>query len=220
MAKKIDTISKVKKIVPKPKEEKVVKKTSIPEEPDEQYETLFPEPTVSLNKPPLWLLYSLGIILLMLLGIFGYNLSNKKLDSWLSPQTPTPIISEQPTPAATPTFEPTPTPVETATPTPTPTSTPTPKTISKSEITLRVLNGTTKRGAASTARSILTKNGFTVREIGNANHQTYNSTVIYYQPGHQAEAELVQKNLSEYSTSLQESSLANPDMILVVIGNN
>jgi hypothetical protein len=42
--------------------------------------------------------------------------------------------------------------------------------------------------------------------------------MVYYQAGRLAEAELVQESLGAYETTLQQSTLANPDMVLVVIG--
>ena len=84
---------------------------------------------------------------------------------------------------------------------------------------MRVLNGTTVSGAAATAKTTLEQAGFTVRTTGNANHQTYTSTVIYYETGDLAQAQSVQQALSGYSPTLEESSsLASPDQVLVVVG--
>jgi hypothetical protein len=83
---------------------------------------------------------------------------------------------------------------------------------------MRVLNGTKESGAAGTARTTLTKAGFTVRTIGNAKNQDYTDTYVYYQSGRKAEADQVAAALSSYKPVLQESSLASPDMVLIVIG--
>jgi len=68
-------------------------------------------------------------------------------------------------------------------------------------------------------KTTLEKDGFTVRTIGNANNQKYTTTTIYYQSGKQAQAQAVADALAPLTTTLQESSLANPDMVLVVVGS-
>jgi hypothetical protein len=65
---------------------------------------------------------------------------------------------------------------------------------------------------------VLEQAGFTVSTIGNANNQTYQTTVVYYQTGYLAQAQMVEAALSKYSVSLQESSIASPDQVLVVMG--
>jgi len=93
--------------------------------------------------------------------------------------------------------------------------------IDKQAISLRVLNGNALYGAASRAEKILEDNGFKVSAIGNANNQTYASTVVYYKSDKSAEAELVSKTLSDnnYTTSInQDDSLVGTNDVLVVIG--
>ena len=70
----------------------------------------------------------------------------------------------------------------------------------------------------ATAQNILEKAGFTVRTIGNAKNQTYESTIIYYQTGQLSNAQKIGKALTSYSITYTESSLASPDAVLVVIG--
>jgi len=185
--------------------------------PDDQYASLFPEPTVVISNPPTWIWWILLIIGSAGLAFLGYNIANGRINDWLS-TTATATPAASPTPTATPSATATPTATPAATTTPTATPTPS-SSVDKKSVTLRVLNGTTKAGAASTGKTILEQAGFTVRTIGNAQHQNYTSTVIYYQTGKQAEAQAVQSALSKYKSTLQESSgLASPDMVLVVLG--
>ena len=180
---------------------------------EDTFEALFPEPSVAIAGPPSWIWWTLLLVASVVLGVLGYGLARNHLNGWLAvapKATPTPTVSVSATPTATPTA--------TASATPTPTPTPTPAALAKKDITLRVLNGTTTTGAAGAAKTILEKDGFTVRTTGNAKTQDYLTTVIYYQTGHEAEAKLVQTGLPTYSTTLTESTLSNPDMVLVVIG--
>jgi hypothetical protein len=181
----------------------------------DSYESLFPEPTVVISSPPTWIWWTLLIIGSLGLAFLGYNLANGKINQWLSINpTPTPSSTTTSTATATPSA------TATATATPAPTATPSATTsVTKSSITIRVLNGTTTAGAAGTAKTILQNAGFTVRTVGNAQKQTYTSTIIYYQTGHQADAAAVKAALPKYTSSLEESSsLASPDNVLVVLG--
>jgi hypothetical protein len=180
---------------------------------DESFENLFPEPTPSLGAPPSWLWWLVLLIISIILGVVGYALAQQNLRSWLS---------IEPSPSPTATAEPTPDPNETPEPTPEPTPTPTasPATVDISAVTLRVLNGTTTAGAAARMRQQLERAGFTVRTTGNARNQNYATTIIYYQTGRQAEAEAVRDAIGGQNVNIEQSSLADPDMVLVVIGRN
>ena len=186
------------------------------------FETLFPEPSVAISGPPRWFWWTLLAIGVISLAMVGYSLFKNKNSNWLgaaSSPSPTTTATSTPTPTETPKTTPTatPSPSASATATPTPSSSAT----VNSKITIRVLNGTTVAGAAAKARDYLTTAGLSVRTIGNATHQDYSSTVIYYQTGYISEAQSVQAALkTHYSITLQESSLADPDMVLVVIGTN
>ncbi len=178
----------------------------------DSFDALFPEPA-SIGKPPSWLWWVILLIVSLMLGIVGYALAQKNLRQWLAlDPTPTPKVSASATPSLTPTA--TPSAISTATPTPTPT----PGAVDNASVTLRVLNGSTTTGAAGKAATALTSAGFKVRTTGNAKTQNYPATIVYYQTGRLAEAQAVQNALTRYSVTLQESSLADPDMILVVIG--
>ena len=188
----------------------------------ENFDALFPEPAAAIAGPPRWIWWILLVIGSAFLGVAAYGLLNNRVGSLLSSATPTPVAS---LPA---TAQPSPTPKVTAiaapisTPAPSPIPTPSPAAsaaaVTKTAVTLRVLNGTTVAGAASKAKASLEAAGFTVQQTGNATNQTYDSTVIYYQSGRSAEAKAVQTALSGYTTSLEQSTLADPSMVLVVIG--
>jgi hypothetical protein len=196
---------------------------------EDTFESLFPEPTVVIEGPPTWIWWLVLLIGSVLLGLAGFKLANSRLNSWLSvSSSPTAIVQSTPIPTTkttsstlSPTSKPA-TPTPSSSPLPTPTSSPTPtvspSSISKSSISIRVLNGTTITGLAATGRSILEQAGFKVNSVGNANNQTYQTTVIYYQTGLQAQAQMVEAALAKYSVSLQESSIASPDQVLVVMG--
>ena len=179
-----------------------------------EYDQLFPEPSLAVAGPPAWIWWLLLLIASVVVGIVGFKLTGGKVTSWLqSSATPkaSPLAAATPTPSATAT------PTPTATATATPVATPTPTPSAKASISLRVLNGTTIAGAASKAKATLENDGFTVRTTGNATHQTYTSTVIYYQTGQLTAAQQVAASLSAYSPALEESTLANPDNVLVVV---
>jgi hypothetical protein len=178
---------------------------------EDSFAALFPEPA-SLGSPPSWLWWVVLLIVSLVLGVVGYSLTQRNLRSWLNIETsPSPTVSATATPTATPT----PTESATATPTPTPTAT---AGIDAKTVTLRILNGTTTAGAASKAKTTVEKAGFSVRTIGNAATQNYATTMVYYKEGRKAEAEAVQAALAGYTATLEQSSLADPDMVLVIIG--
>lgn len=194
--------------------------TTPPEEVDKEaagsdsFETLFPEPSVAIAGPPSWIWWLLLIIASAVLGVVGYSLAQGKLNNWFGTTKATPTASAVAKATATPSTTATPTSSATSTPTTTPTT----NAVVKSAVTMRVLNGTKVTGAAATAKTTLEKAGFTVRTTGNAANQNYTSSYVYYQSGRQAEAEAVKAALSDYSITLEESTLASPDMVLVVIG--
>lgn len=177
----------------------------------DSFETLFPEPGIAIAGPPSWIWWVLLIVASAVLGVVAYGLAQGKFNNWFNlsaKATATPSVTATAKASATPT----------PTPAPTATTTPTSAATAKSAVTMRVLNGTTVTGAAGTAKSVLEKAGYTVRTVGNATNQNYESTTIYYQTGHKADAEAVQAALTGYTVTLEESTLADPDMILVVVG--
>ncbi len=185
--------------------------TSTPASDDDSFEKLFPEPSVIVDGPPTWVWWVLLVLGAAVLGFLAFDVTRQRIDTWLQISSPSPSPSADASATASPTA------TESPTPTPTPTPTATAEVTTKDKITLRVLNGTTIAGAAGTAANTLTKAGFTIRTTGNAKNQTYTSTYIYHQVGKKAEAELVAAALASYKPLVQESTLADPDMILVVV---
>ena len=186
----------------------------------ENYESLFPEPTVSISSPPVWIWWALLLIAALAIGLLGYYVANGKLNQWLSVPASSPTVAldakatVQPTAGSTTT----PTPVATASPTAStlPTATPAPAAIA---VSVRVLNGTQTTGAASSAADSLRQAGLAVSGIGNGVSRTHTSTIIYYQTGKLSTAQKVQKTLSSYTSTLQEDSAqTGADTVLVVLG--
>lgn len=193
-------------------EEEPTKEGEQKDQEDVTFESLFPEPSVVMSGPPAWLWWILLVLGAIGLGFLAYDLTRNRIDAWLDNPAPSPTASVEASPEASPT------PTPEASPSPTATPTATPGGVDKSTVTLRVLNGTTQTGAAGVARDTLQAAGFTVRTIGNANNQNYATTTIYYQAGRAAEAEAVKESLGNANAIVEESTLANPDMVLVVIG--
>jgi ubiquitin len=162
------------------------------------------------------------------LGFLAFDLTRGKIDTWLAVSaTATPSPSASASTAATAAAVPTsasPTPTASSTASASPVASPSSPTTSDvtptaASVSLRILNGTTITGAAAKSKDLLAKAGFNVKSVGNAKTQNYSSTFVYYQAGKQAQANLVQQTLKDtYSVTLQESPLAQPDDVLIVIG--
>jgi hypothetical protein len=151
------------------------------------------------------------LILLVLLSgvVLVYRSQESAIRTFLTPAlTPAPLT----TPSLTPNPSPTVTPE--ISPSPLPTATP---VVVKP--TLRILNGTLTTGAAALARSRISDD-YSIRSIGNASRRNYSNTILYYASGKQTHAEELKLLLdTHYQVSLQESSLALPDDLLLVIGS-
>lgn len=196
-------------------------------ESNESYDAMFPEPTVSITPPPTWIIWALLMGLSLAAIGLGYAYLSPRLDTYLAvtplpSASPTDVASTiSPTPTKSASSEASPSASATAAAAPNATTTPTASgTVTKpSAVTLRVLNGTKTTGAAASASTLLEKGGYAVRTVGNAKNQSYAQTTVYYQAGKKAEAEDVAKTISsKYSPQLEESTLASPDMVLVVVG--
>ena len=184
----------------------------------ESFETLFPEPATAIKGPPRWFWWLILVIGSIGLGIAAYTLLNSKLENFLPTSTASPLVTTvTATPASTSKTTASPSPIVTASTTATPVASSTSQ-LDKSKITIQVLNGTTVAGAASKAKTKLESAGYVVKQTGNAKNQDYQTTFIYYQTGHSTEATAIQSALPGYAITVQESSLADPNMILVVIG--
>jgi hypothetical protein len=63
--------------------------------------------------------------------------------------------------------------------------------VSRGDVTVAVLNGTTVPGLARGAATKLQSAGFKIGTVTNAPDQARSATLVTYQPGHQAEARVV-----------------------------
>lgn len=113
----------------------------------------------------------------------------------------------------------TPTPTPTVTPTPSPSPTPTPS-VERSKYKVRVLNGTTRTGAAATLSQKLSDLGWQILSTGNAGNQNYDQTQVMSK-GEQGDATSVLVNDlgSDYQASIS-SQLKPTDKadLQVIIG--
>jgi len=93
--------------------------------------------------------------------------------------------------------------------------------IDKTKITIQVLNGNGISGSANHVKTQLVTAGFTVDSVKNALKFTYQSSIIYYKTGKNAEADLVKNALTERQSELtnNDSVVGNYD-IVVVVGKN
>ena len=191
----------------------------VPPPTGENYESLFPEPTVSISSPPAWIWWLLLVIAAIAIGLLGYYVANGRLNQWLSvPASSSPLSGNYltaPVPPATTTAPlPSPSPALSTAIQPSPSATPV-----ISAIFVRVLNGTQVAGAASAVADLLRQANLSVSSIGNAASRTHTSTVIYYQTGKLGTAQNVQKILSNFNSTLQESSTeTGTDTVVVVLG--
>ncbi|MGI6103044.1 MAG: LytR C-terminal domain-containing protein [Patescibacteria group bacterium] len=96
---------------------------------------------------------------------------------------------------------------------------PTPTEKPAQSATVRILNGGAPQGAAGTLKTALEQEGYTVLTVGNA-RSAYDRTTIYYAPGHREVAVELVKALGETSIIQEESTIAAPAKLLVVLGNN
>jgi len=237
MAKQFDGVNKtnpeVSIAVPEPTGLAVTEQISAPKtnsiaeptvEPQESYTTFFPEPTVVIKSPPSWIWWAVLLIISLLVGIAGYQLVRSRTSELLSEEATPSIKTITPSPSvSTSTPNTSTTPVASSAPTSsqTPVAVTSPsgsQSVTPATVTLRILNGTSTNGLASTLKAEIEKSGFKVRELGNTKTQDYPTTIIYYQKGKLAEAQAVKDAITSYTATLEESTLANPDMVLVVIG--
>ena len=102
-----------------------------------------------------------------------------------------------------------------ATPTPEPSATPEPteKPIDRSSITIEVLNGSGKAGAAKKAADLLEGLGYKIEGTGNADKSTYEESVLEVQDSVDEEIiALLQKDLEQnYTIASQSGTLSSTD---------
>lgn len=91
--------------------------------------------------------------------------------------------------------------------------------IDKSIIKIKVLNGNGITGSAAILQKVLTDNGFTIDSVSNASRFTYATTIIYYNTGKLAEAELAKATLTNYSvTTTENAQVAGIYDLVIVVG--
>ncbi|MBI4084322.1 MAG: LytR C-terminal domain-containing protein [Candidatus Levybacteria bacterium] len=109
-------------------------------------------------------------------------------------------------------------------PTVTPPTTPTEVVVDKKAYTISVLNGSGKRGEAAKAKSYLSKEGFIVDTVGNAERSDYNDTII------QARSSVATAYLEELTKTMKNASydVSEPEIlaekgkadVIITIGRN
>lgn len=93
--------------------------------------------------------------------------------------------------------------------------------IDKSNINIKVLNGNGIKGSADSVGDELTKAGFKVSKVANAQKFTYSDTYIYYKSDKEESANLVKNTLSSRTCITEKSdTLTTGYDIVVVVGKN
>ena len=99
------------------------------------------------------------------------------------------------------------------------TTTPTPINADATLPTVRILNGGAPQGAAAALQRTLESKGYTVVSIGNA-RTTYATTTLYFAAGHESAAAALIETVSLSELTKEESDIAEPANILVVLGSD
>jgi LCP family protein required for cell wall assembly len=86
------------------------------------------------------------------------------------------------------------------------------------DVSMVVLNGTTTSGLAATVRDELRALGYKVRETGNAPRRDYRTTVILFEPGAEAKAQLVAEEFP--GAKVQEATESQDTDIVVILGSD
>lgn len=166
------------------------------------------------------------IILLLLLfaaAIFGITrfmgVSAPEVKEEVEP-SPTEIIFPTDTPAPIP--QESPTPEASKTPTPKPTGDPVDKAtgLDRSELSVTVLNGSGKTGAAKAASDALKSLGYEIVSVGNADSENYENTTIQVKSAQSKYLDLLKKDLSATytigTTSADLAADASSDAVVIV----
>lgn len=93
--------------------------------------------------------------------------------------------------------------------------------IAASDISVSVLNGSGRTGAAGSGATVLRNAGYTVASTGNANNYAYEQTTIFFSSGNLAKAEKVLSDLSaNYQPKLADGAYTGQTTeVVVVIGS-
>lgn len=100
----------------------------------------------------------------------------------------------------------------TPTPTPSPVSTPTPTPVlsDRSQLTIEVLNGSGKAGAAAKMQDFLKGKGYTVKKVGNAETSDFDKTQIHVKKDKEAFLGLLKTDVGEgYTVSSPAADLSD-----------
>jgi len=90
--------------------------------------------------------------------------------------------------------------------------------ITKENAKIKILNGAGVPSLAAETRDKLTKAGFKITSIGNAKNK-YTSTYVYYKNGAKDIAEEIGKLLANRNPKVQESTVAQENDVIVVMGS-
>lgn len=106
--------------------------------------------------------------------------------------------------------------VETVSPTPTPSPTP---SVDRSEVKVRVLNGTTKTGAAGALAKQLKELGWQTVKTGNAKNQATSQTLVRVKEGEETTGEVLASDLApdlnaEVTVGLKESDTVDAEVVI------
>lgn len=104
--------------------------------------------------------------------------------------------------------------------TPSPESSPT-ANLDRSELEIRILNGSGKAGAASTVKDFLEGKGYKVGKVGNAENYDFTQTVLRFKQSLKAFQELMVSDMSDdYSVSVSTDDLDATDSadVEVIVG--
>ncbi len=174
------------------------------DEPAASEETVFEQEFAAEDKKNNYRLYFMLGFFIISIGILGYMLNNRRISSSSRAQTPlspTRAIPRQgsPSPQLTPT--------EAATPTPTVSS------VSKDQLTIRILNGSGLSGQADEIKNSLVEAGFEADKIttGNAPSEQSTNTRIVFKPRVSSSVrEEISDALSEFTTNI--SAIENDEI--------
>jgi hypothetical protein len=100
----------------------------------------------------------------------------------------------------------------------TPSPTPTPSVLPANQITVEVLNGTSRSGLARSTGKKISDAGYRLMRVGNSTTRFAKST-IFYQSGRRGEALAFQKDFPDF-TVLRQSSATGGAILRVVIGSD
>ena len=164
--------------------------------------------------------YILGVVLgfgivFAILQIQGMGIKKEepKKEETKSEETATTESTDTTTPSAETNKEETTTPTETKPETAA-------ETIDKAKISIQVLNGNGIAGDAAKVKATLEKDGWTVKNVGNANSFKYDNTLVYYKTGQEEAGKEVGDTLKSAGkqTGIQESKSLKAYDVQVVTG--